>query len=525
MGSLHDAYELGGIAGEGRTTKVRLGVRRGDCLLVALKQLRDEHLDDADRRARFIEQARRAGMLSHHAIERVLDVLHDQGRPVIVAEWIDGRSLHGLAASLRRGGLSWPPQVVSLIARRLLQALRHAHCPPTSIDGAGIPHGSISPRNVLVDIDGEVKVVDFGLASVLQEAPEPWQSLEAMRYLSADHVRYGASPAADLYAVGAIVHELLSGQRFRARCETEADMRAAIDSLEPLDPPRADVPEPLEQLRRRLLEPATNARLTIEHMLDLCEAVPLDRAQSELRALVRRVVNDRAAEPEPQPEPEPEPQPDGRIARARLRGEALVHAAAIGELEPLPLGHAASRSVAPEIRDTQSVPVPHDHEQTAPRRPRFLQQTAPPASDQARDAEQRRSGGDDDGASPHAVLEVDTAPIETEPGAPQAELSLSPSSVPIGGDPLHDLDVTAEVVRAPSLPEDRMPDRARPQGAARRSPASLRGPLGWALVGALVAGVGLPLLARCRMGNEPDANPGTSTKTPGDDRSDDRSKE
>lgn len=508
MGSLHDAYELGGVAGHGRTTRVRLGVRRGDCFPVALKQLRSQHVDDSDRRARFIRQARRAQLLSHDAIEKVLDVLDDEEGPVIVAEWIDGRSLHRLALGMRKEGTPWPVNVVALIAQRLLQGLRHAHHHPTDLDAQGMVHGGVGPRNVLIDIQGEVKLVDFGLAAVLQEAREPWQTLEAMRYLSADHVRYGASPASDLYAVGAIVHELLAGRTFRAECETEADMRAAIDELEPPSRPRDDVPAPLERLRRRLLEPVPNPRVTLEHMLDLCAAVPLGDAPGDLRALVREALRNDSTQPDPESLDE---ESDDGIAHARSRSGPMVHVAA-DRLEQVPMGAGARQ---PRPRDTQAVPIPHDHEQTAPRRPLFLQQTALPASDAARDAEARRSGGREDGAPPRKNDEVDTAPIAIEPGAPQIELEVTPSPIPTRG-PLVDPDVTAEVDRAPQLPEDRMPKRARPEGARPRPWLRLNTPLGWAMIGALVAGVGLPLVARCSAQPKPDAG---SEPTPGVTRS------
>ena len=75
MGSLHDAYELGGVAGHGRATVVRLGVRRGDASPVALKQLRIDHAQDLDKRRRFVQQARRACMLQHESIETMIDVV------------------------------------------------------------------------------------------------------------------------------------------------------------------------------------------------------------------------------------------------------------------------------------------------------------------------------------------------------------------------------------------------------------------------------------------------------------------
>ena len=319
MGSLHDAYELGGVAGHGRTTLVRLGVRRGDCSPVALKQLRLEHARDPERRGRFVQQARRACMLHHEHIEAVLDVVEGRDGPVAVAEWIDGRSLQRLALARRRKDEPWPVQEVALVARCLLEALRHAHHQPTAFDTQGMLHGGLWPGNVLVDVDGHVKIVDFGMASVWQEGREPWQDLEAMRYLSAEHVRHGATASSDLYAVGAIVHELLTGRRFRDECETEADMRAMMDRPAPPERARDDTPPALERLRRRLLDPVPNPRLTLEQVLDVCATLPLGQAREGLGALVQETLRTDSSASDPDPEPTP---PRGIPLAAMAEAEA-----------------------------------------------------------------------------------------------------------------------------------------------------------------------------------------------------------
>jgi serine/threonine protein kinase len=502
MGSLHDAYELGGVAGHGRTTIVRLGVRRGDASPVALKQLRIEHAQDPDKRARFIQQARRACMLHHEGIETMLDVVDGRDGPVAVAEWIDGRSLERLALGRRRNDQPWSPEEVALVARGLLEALRYAHHQPTAFDTHGMLHGGLWPGNVLVDVAGNVKLVDFGMASVWQEAREPWQDLESLRYLSSDHVRHGATAASDLYAVGAIVHELLAGHRFRSELQTEAEMRAAIDRLEPPERPREDEPIQLERLRRRLLEPVQNPRLTIEHVLDLCAAIPLGDARDALRALVRETLRNDSTAPEPDTPPlgitlptGPEIPHDG-VAKSRFRDAAAIHLAAgnggLGiALRQVPLGQTPR---PPRRRDTQSVPVPVHHEQTAARQPMFLQQTAPPVGEEARSAERERSGGGG-AAAPQEVLEVDTAPLPVgEPEAAVPEPIDEPDDHP---EPLVELEVTAEISGIPRLPEDVTPLLPIATAPPARSPGWLRGPLGWALLGAVAVGVGLPLWARC----------------------------
>jgi len=528
MVSLHDAYELGGVAGHGRTTLVRLAVRRGDCRPVALKQLRMEHSFDSDKRASFIQQYRRAAMLEHDNIETLLDLVEGPDGPVAVSDWVDGRSLLRLTRWRREQQESWEPREVIAIARSLLEALRYAHNQPTGLDAQGMLHGGLWPGNVLIDTDGHVTLVDFGMAAVWQEAPEPWQDLEALRYLSADHARHGATAASDLYAVGAIVHELLSGQLFRGECETETEMRAALDRAEPPPRPEGDYPAGLEQLRHRLLEPVPSPRLALEHMLDLCAGIPSQGGRDLLSAMVRRALRSDTTSPGLEDEAASRDSSVGDvldgIARVRGRSSAAAHVAA-GRLEQVPLG---GPSRGPRARDTQSVPIPVDHEETAARHPMYLGQTAPPQGEQTRSAESRRSGME-------RMPDDDTAPLPLGPGEddpeadPEADLSSRelpstrdeapepgvPSPVPRRVyDLIEDPDITAEVTKVPQLPEDlaRADARARARANAEAKPDATRpswlhGPIGWALLGAAAVGIGLPLLARCATDPGPTSSP------------------
>ncbi|MEM9453244.1 MAG: protein kinase [Myxococcota bacterium] len=511
MASLHDAYELGGVAGHGRTTLVRLAVRRGDCQPVALKQLRMEHAVDPDKRGRFIRQYRRACMLDHQNIERLLDIVEGDDGPVAVSEWVDGRSLLRLSGWRRKNDDPWAPEEIAVIARSLLEALHYAHHHPTDFAAQGMLHGGIWPGNVLVNVEGNVKLVDFGMASVWQEAPEPWQDLDALRYLSADHVRHGPSAASDIYSVGALVHEMISGQRFRDECETEAEMRMVIDHPEPPPPCGREVPPALERLRRGLLEPVPNPRSALEHMLALCASIPAAEGQDRLSALVRKALRIDSTQPDPEPASlgGAELPLDG-IARARSRASAVVHHAAghVLELEQIPLGQAP-RQIKP--RDTQSVPVPIQHEVTAAREPMFLHQTAPPKGERARHAEQRRSGV---AVAPPADPDVDTVPLDEPRAQLSAELRAAGDESSTANTPrrrsrrisdmIFDPDATAEVNKIAQLPEDRAREQAATTAAADVETETeperrhwLRGPLGWALLGALLVGVGLPLFARC----------------------------
>ncbi|MCH9682763.1 MAG: protein kinase [Deltaproteobacteria bacterium] len=495
MGSLDDGYELGGVAGQGRTTVVRLAVRRGDCRSVALKQLRAEHAVHPDRRARFLVQARRASVLHHDSIEEVFDLVDHHDAPTIVSEWIDGRSLQRLATALRHQRRTWDPVAVAVITERLLEGLRYAHQQMGPFASHGMPHGGIWPGNVLVDVHGNVKLVDFGMAAIWQESVEPWQNLEAMRYLSAAHLRGGASEASDLYSVGALVHELLSSQRFRDEHDTEAEMRAAIDSNEGVPPLDADIPTPLERVRRRLLEPISDARVAMEQVLDLCATISVQDSRRRLGELVERALRDDSTAPTDLPPREPGAPQRGRKDRP-TGPEATV--------EPrVDLGKRLARRFRSKKRgqDTGSVPVPVDHELTAERRPLYLKQTALPEGEEARDAEDRRSGGQL-GTRPAAVdtsiADVDTAPLVIGENDDDDDLASDQQQRDDSIDP----GETAEVERIPLLPDNEQATRATPTSrhraaASRRSLSWLRGPLGYVLLGAVAVAIGMPLIARC----------------------------
>lgn len=529
MASLHDAYELGGVAGHGRTTLVRLAVRRGDCLPVALKQLRMEHSVDPDKRQRFIRQYRRACMLQHDNIEALIDMVDGDDGPVAISEWVDGRSLLRLSRWRRKQKEAWDPSEIAVIARSLLEALRYAHHHPTDFTEPGMLHGGIWPGNVLVGVDGSIKLVDFGMATVWQEGNEPWQDLDAMRYLSADHMQHGPSAASDLYSVGAMVHELISGQRFRGDCETEVEMRAVIDRAEPPPPPEREIPPELERLRQALLGPIPHPQLALEHLLELCASIPASGGERRLGQLVREALRTDSTQPDPESTPprgiaiEAVPQARERpptrerpvaheqpavrdLARARERPAAgEPHAAGLGlRLERIPLGQQLRQS---RSSDTQSVPVRVRHEVTAAREPLFLRQTEPPKSERTRIAEVRRSGVAV-AIEPPVDHDADTVPLEETRAKLEAELGAK-DEAPDAAEPEvpFDPDVTAEVTKIPQLPEDLARSRAEAAAAAAveaeaETPQSggrswIRGPMGWALLGAIAVGIGLPLIARC----------------------------
>jgi eukaryotic-like serine/threonine-protein kinase len=195
---------------EGRVAAGGMGEvwRARDTLLdriVAVKLLRPEYADSPEFRDRLRWEGRHAGLLSHPGVVQVHD--YDDGSadgvPYLVMEYVEGPSL---AAVLSAEGTLSPCRVLGLVAQAA-EALACAHA-------AGIVHRDMKPGNVLVD-GGQVKITDFGIARAVDAVPMTRTGLVigTPAYLSPEQVAgRAATPASDLYGLGVIAYECLTGR-------------------------------------------------------------------------------------------------------------------------------------------------------------------------------------------------------------------------------------------------------------------------------------------------------------------------
>jgi serine/threonine-protein kinase len=211
---------------------------------VAVKLLHPAFSAVPDSRRRFEIEARAAAGLNHPHIVAVHDSGEHAGAPFIVMERLSGRTL---ADELERGPL--PPGRVRAVLDDVLSALTTAHA-------AGILHRDIKPANILLTPSGGVKVADFGIAkSAATPATMTGQIVGTMAYLSPDRIAgKPASVADDLYAVGAVGYEALSGRKPFPQEDIAALARAIMDT----------VPPPLRTLRPDV-DPALTA--TVERAM------------------------------------------------------------------------------------------------------------------------------------------------------------------------------------------------------------------------------------------------------------------
>ncbi|HEY1732315.1 MAG TPA: serine/threonine-protein kinase, partial [Terriglobales bacterium] len=235
---------------------------------VALKVLPPFFAADAERLRRFEQEARAVAALSHPNILAVHDIGQYEGAPFLVSELLDGESLRDMLA---RGPLSHRKAIDYAV--QIAQGLAAAH-------GKDIAHRDLKPDNIFVTRDGRVKILDFGLAKTVQKpaghghdaglatmtavAPDTdiGTVMGTAGYMSPEQVRAGAVDCrTDIFSFGAVLHEMLTGQRAFKR-DTAADTMAAILND---DPPEAaesgrQIPPALDRIVRHCLEKSPDQR-------------------------------------------------------------------------------------------------------------------------------------------------------------------------------------------------------------------------------------------------------------------------
>jgi tRNA A-37 threonylcarbamoyl transferase component Bud32 len=287
-------YELLRKIGSGGMAEVWMGRRAamaGASKAVAIKLLARNVLDDPTYRQMFLDEARLSMLLTNSNVVQVFDVGEVDGECFMVMEWVDGLNLSELTRKALADGERIPTVVAAHIVGEVLRALAYAHGLHHEGAQATIVHRDVSPQNVLVSISGEVKLADFGVARLAHEETSGLHVKGKLRYMAPEQLRgRSREPTVDLYAVGAILHELLAGERFR-QTRDEADLYSMVLSGEY---PRLDidVPRELDDLRLGLLEPDPKRRIqTADEALELLYAWPGYRNSAiELAKLARRWV-------------------------------------------------------------------------------------------------------------------------------------------------------------------------------------------------------------------------------------------
>ena len=252
-------YELVQILGEGGMGTVWLAHPEEDPgQLYAVKMVSAEYAADPRVCGMFVKEAMLAAALDHPNIARLYDVgIHDDS-PFFVMEWIDGWSLREVAHAVVDSGERVPPSIALRLASDLCAGLHAAH-ELIGEDGThlGLVHRDVSPHNVLVTRDGTAKLIDFGVAKARDVATGAEGSVVGglkgkVRYMAPEQaLEKEVDRRADLFSVGAVIYQLLTG-RVPFEGPNELAVINALLSTNPVFVPE-DLPEPVQWILRRAL--------------------------------------------------------------------------------------------------------------------------------------------------------------------------------------------------------------------------------------------------------------------------------
>jgi serine/threonine-protein kinase len=267
-------YELLRPLARGGMAEVYLARRRvaGVEKRLVIKRLRRERTADP----RFLDLFVKEAQLSMSLVQQNIVPVFDFGRAgddvFLAMEHIDGRDLGSSLARQRGAGL--PPLVAAFIAAECCHALHYAH--RDARRGAGsVVHRDVTPRNVLLSWAGEVKLADFGIAAAMGGGEGALAGTPG--YMAPEQARGEPLDArADLYSLGLVLWEMLSGERARAGGERGELLEAARKNL--LPPLPAGLHPELAELLRDATADAPAARLpSAQAMADRLDAFMVDR--------------------------------------------------------------------------------------------------------------------------------------------------------------------------------------------------------------------------------------------------------
>ena len=240
-------YELLVPIAQGGTASVwaaRMKGPRGFEKIVAAKMMLAELLDDPDAETMFLDEARTVARIRHPNVAEVLDLGEEQGILFLVMEWVDGEPLTVIAREARAiGGV--PLAIALKIAKQACAGLHAAH---ELLDDTGrhvgLVHRDVSPQNVLVSHDGQVKVIDFGVAKATsnQLRTNVGQMKGKVAYMAPEQALGDpVDRRTDVFALGVVLYQLLTGKHpFRG--DNEFATLGRIRNKEPIAPPKGILP-------------------------------------------------------------------------------------------------------------------------------------------------------------------------------------------------------------------------------------------------------------------------------------------
>lgn len=254
-------YRLIAELGSGGMARVFLAVMRGRSgfnKLAVLKVPRLRVMNDPDQLSMFIDEARIAARLSHPNVVQTFEVIRESGIDIIVMEYLDGYTLNDLITRARKDKRTLPRSLVLRIISEALTGLHYAHS-AKDFDGTplNLVHRDISPHNIFLTFDGQVKLLDFGIAKAATQTHETkFGAFKGkVRYMPREQLTGSdIDRRTDIFAVGTMLWEAAVGDRLW-RKKSDVEVMSAIIAGEIPSPRETnpDVPPELEGIIMKAL--------------------------------------------------------------------------------------------------------------------------------------------------------------------------------------------------------------------------------------------------------------------------------
>jgi serine/threonine-protein kinase len=358
-------YELLAKIGDGGMATVhrgRLTAAGGAVRQVALKLIHPHLNRERSFLEMFFDEMRVAMALTHRNIVQTFDAGEQDGQHFLVMELIDGCSLRALIDDLGGQSTPMPVDIALFVAMELCAALDYAHHFDSGGGLGGVVHRDISPSNVLLSEQGDVKLADFGVARAFGHLSVSSADLVKgkLSYMAPEQARGQVEPRSDLFSLGAVLFEMLGGRPLRPQATLQLvregqTISTAVSTLRP------GVPGELDQLLRHCLAPQPQARPATafelrERLAQIFELLerqtgPARDPHARLRIfLAERLDRIRQARPPTGPDPRA-----AHLARAMMQ-QALEVPTDVGSTPSVTAKPSPPGKTVPELAPGKTVP-------------------------------------------------------------------------------------------------------------------------------------------------------------------------
>jgi serine/threonine protein kinase len=390
----HGRYSIDRKLAEGGMAEIYLGSQHGAAGFVrpvVVKRIHGIFSQYPQFKNMFIDEAHIAMSLTHSNVVQVLDLGIMGGRYFLILELVDGWDLNRVLARAEAAGLAFPPELALFVTAEVCRALAYAHGKTLAGTPLGIVHRDISPHNILVSEQGEVKLGDFGIATAHSRREKTLAGVVKGKigFMSPEQASsHPLDARSDIFSLGATLYLMATGQRpFAAPSDLESLLRTQAAEFPAPDVARPGLARPVGDIILRAMQKDPAARYqSAEQMLLEVEQVQrtvlTPAGQTELKrwlaALAARdgekPISQAPLQPEETPSDsldgsviiltdedlgEPEP-PQAAVPTAALRASAAAEAAAVPDAahaETLSAGTPAVRRAAEDGGATAAAAV------------------------------------------------------------------------------------------------------------------------------------------------------------------------